>query len=115
LDQAVSLALGRDADTAPDLSSAAAQQPSVSAPGGLTRREAEIAMLLAEGLSNRQIAERLVISQRTAETHVNNILGKLGLTSRTGVARWVAEHLTPESTGPHGRNHPGTEPRGRPG
>jgi non-specific serine/threonine protein kinase len=52
----------------------------------LTRREREIAELVAQGLSNRQIAERLVISTRTAETHVENVLSKLGFTSRTQIA-----------------------------
>ena len=61
-----------------------------SAPGGLTRREREVAGFLAEGLSNKDIAARLVISQRTVETHVDNILGKLGMTSRGQVASWVA-------------------------
>ncbi len=59
--------------------------------GGLTRREREIAGLLAEGLSNKEIAARLVISQRTVETHVDHVLGKLGITSRAQVASWVAE------------------------
>ena len=62
-----------------------------SAAGGLTRREREIAGLLAEGLSNKEIAMRLVISQRTVETHVDHVLGKLGITSRAQVASWVAE------------------------
>jgi len=65
---------------------------SKEAPGGLTRREREIAGLLAEGLTNKEIAARLVISQRTAETHVDHILSKLGMTSRAQVASWVAEH-----------------------
>ena len=60
------------------------------AAGGLTRREREVAGLLAEGLSNKDIAGRLVISQRTVETHVDHVLGKLGLTSRGQVASWVA-------------------------
>jgi DNA-binding CsgD family transcriptional regulator len=87
-DQAVSLALGDLTD--------AGDQPGVVAParpgaaGGLTRREHEVAGLLAEGLSNKDIAARLVISQRTVETHVDHILGKLGLTSRAQVASWVA-------------------------
>jgi non-specific serine/threonine protein kinase len=57
----------------------------------LTPREEEIAGLLAQGLSNKAIAKSLVIAQRTAETHVANILIKLGLTSRSQVAAWVAE------------------------
>lgn len=56
----------------------------------LTRREMEVAALVSEGLSNRQIAATLVISQRTAEAHVGHILGKLGFCSRSQVAAWVA-------------------------
>lgn len=56
----------------------------------LTRREAEVAALIAEGLSNRQIADRLFIAQRTAEGHVERILAKLGFRSRAQVASWVA-------------------------
>ncbi len=59
--------------------------------GSLTSREEEIAGLLAQGLSNKAIARSLVIAQRTAETHVANVLVKLGLTSRSQVAAWVAE------------------------
>ena len=55
----------------------------------LTPREQEVASLVAEGLSNRQIAERLVVSERTAETHVQNILMKLGFGSRSQVAAWA--------------------------
>jgi non-specific serine/threonine protein kinase len=53
----------------------------------LTRREREIAALIAEGLSNKEIAQRLVISHRTAEGHVEHILTKLGITSRAQIAR----------------------------
>jgi serine/threonine-protein kinase PknK len=59
--------------------------------GLLTSREEEIAGLLAQGLSNKAIAKSLVIAQRTAETHVGNVLVKLGLSSRSQVAAWVAE------------------------
>ena len=58
----------------------------------LTPREREIAVLLAEGLSNKEIARRLVVALRTAEAHVEHILTKLGFTSRNQVAAWVAEH-----------------------
>jgi DNA-binding CsgD family transcriptional regulator/tetratricopeptide (TPR) repeat protein len=57
-------------------------------PTTLTPRELEVAGLVAEGLSNRQIAEKLFVSERTAETHVQNILMKLGFTSRAQVAGW---------------------------
>ena len=59
-------------------------------PGGLTTREREIAALVASGRSNRSIAEELYISPATAARHVANILLKLGFTSRTQIAAWVA-------------------------
>jgi DNA-binding NarL/FixJ family response regulator len=55
----------------------------------LTRREREILVLVAQGRSNRGIANALVISERTARTHVSNVLTKLGLTSRTQAALWA--------------------------
>ncbi len=56
----------------------------------LTRREREVADLVGEGLTNKEIAARLVISPRTSETHVEKILSKLGFTSRSQIAAWVA-------------------------
>lgn len=62
----------------------------------LTPREREVLGLVAEGASNRQIAETLVVSERTARTHVSAILSKLGLVSRTQAALWaVREGLAP--------------------
>lgn len=64
----------------------------------LTRREREIAGLLTGGLSNQDIAERLVISERTARTHVCNIIAKLGFSSRMQVALWAtAAGLSPKA------------------
>jgi DNA-binding NarL/FixJ family response regulator len=64
----------------------------------LTPREREVLALVAEGASNRQIAESLVVSERTARTHVSAILTKLGLVSRTQAALWaVREGLAPGS------------------
>jgi DNA-binding NarL/FixJ family response regulator len=54
----------------------------VAHPDGLTRREAEVRELLAEGLSNAAIAERLVVSPRTVEHHVASVMSKLGASSR---------------------------------
>jgi non-specific serine/threonine protein kinase len=56
----------------------------------LTTREREVAALVAHGVSNRQIAELLVISERTVETHVSRLLGKFDLTSRTQLASRAA-------------------------
>lgn len=56
----------------------------------LTPREREVADLIADGLSNRAIATTLIVSPRTVDGHVENILAKLGFTSRTQVAAWVA-------------------------
>jgi ATP/maltotriose-dependent transcriptional regulator MalT len=70
---------------------AAAQEPSRrSASDTLTAREREIATLVADGLGNRDIAEKLVISEGTVEVHVKHILGKLGFRSRSQVAGWFA-------------------------
>ncbi len=82
LDEAVAYALDEPGSpTAPS-------RANVVAP--LTRREQQVAHLIAQGLSNGQVAATLVISQRTAESHVEHILAKLGFTSRTQVASWMA-------------------------
>ncbi|MFI0452391.1 ATP-binding protein [Actinomadura sp. 6N118] len=61
----------------------------------LTRREREIAALVAQGLSNREISERLVIAKRTVDSHLEHILAKLEMASRTQIAAWVTERLRP--------------------
>jgi ATP/maltotriose-dependent transcriptional regulator MalT len=84
LDEAISFALG--------------EEPSRPAPGGtddwlaLSSREREVVALLGEGLSNRDIAERLVVGERTVETHVHNVLRKLGVRSRHQVVDWATTH-----------------------
>jgi predicted ATPase/DNA-binding CsgD family transcriptional regulator len=59
-------------------------------PGPLARREIEVAQLIAEGLSNKEIATRLFISGPTVATHVRNIMNKLGCNTRAQIATWVA-------------------------
>jgi predicted ATPase/DNA-binding CsgD family transcriptional regulator len=86
IDEAIRYALG-DKPTMPASAPARAGEPC-----GLTKRETEIAELVAQGMSNKAIADRLVIGRRTVETHVENILVKLGFTSRTQVAAWLTEH-----------------------
>jgi non-specific serine/threonine protein kinase len=65
----------------------------------LTSRELEVARLVAEGKTNADVARALVISKKTAATHVGHILSKLNFSSRAEIARWVAtrEHLLEEA------------------
>ena len=64
----------------------------------LTRRETEVAVLVAQGLTNRGIAARLMISEQTAATHVKRILRKLRLNTRSQLAVWVTEQRLRSST-----------------
>ncbi|WP_431938994.1 protein kinase domain-containing protein [Nocardia grenadensis] len=82
LESAVDFALGEQNR---DVASADDEVP-------LTKRERQVMDLIAEGMTNKAIAARLTISQRTARGHVENILTKLGFNSRAQIAAWVAEH-----------------------
>jgi non-specific serine/threonine protein kinase len=66
--------------------------PTHPAPSLLTARESEVAALVAQGLSNRQIAVRLTITERTAENHVRHMLARLGFRSRAQIAAWAVAH-----------------------
>ncbi|WP_219632779.1 LuxR C-terminal-related transcriptional regulator [Haloechinothrix aidingensis] len=85
LEEIINYALGKRApesqQTAPSAASAL-----------LTTRETEIAEHVAHGLSNKEIASKLVISTRTVDTHVDHILHKLGVHSRTQIAMWISDH-----------------------
>ena len=61
----------------------------VDGPEALTPREREVVALIAEGLTNAELAGRLYISPKTAAVHVSNVLAKLGMASRTEVAAWA--------------------------
>jgi non-specific serine/threonine protein kinase len=84
--------LGRGDQIAATLWPAENRAAAPRANGGLplTPRECEVAELIARGLTNRQIAARLFIAERTADTHVSNILAKLGCASRAQVAAIIA-------------------------
>lgn len=84
LDRAGAVALGLERP-APDVATA----PGDRSTSVLSRREEEVAALVAEGLTDREIAARLVISQRTAESHVQHIRTKLGFRSRAQIAAWI--------------------------
>jgi predicted ATPase/DNA-binding CsgD family transcriptional regulator len=81
-------ALSRPAATAATLDS----NIGMATRGGLTARELEVVRLLAEGLSDKEIAEALSIGHRTVSGHMTNILNKLGLSSRTAVAAYAVRH-----------------------
>jgi non-specific serine/threonine protein kinase len=85
-DEAIEFAL-----RGPDILVTRSEQRRAAPRTGLTPREQEVANPIARGLTNRQIAERLVISERTAANHVEHILTKLGFHSRSQVAAWAAE------------------------
>ncbi|MBW8482546.1 ATP-binding protein [Actinomadura parmotrematis] len=82
-------------DAAPAGTVPAPREPAAP-PSTLTAREREIARLVARGLSNRAIADELVISPATVARHVTNILTKLGFGSRAQVAAWSVDHLPPD-------------------
>jgi DNA-binding NarL/FixJ family response regulator len=65
----------------------------------LTDRERDVLRLLGQGMSNKEIGSALFITERTARTYVSNILGKLGLASRTQAALWAVEHKLAEAPG----------------
>ncbi len=93
LARAVDLALHEPSDDGHD-AGRTSETPHDEALAPLTRREQDVARLLAHGLTNRAIAKDLVISERTVHGHVENILAKLGLESRTQVALWVVNRLS---------------------
>jgi predicted ATPase/DNA-binding CsgD family transcriptional regulator len=91
--QAIEYAVGGAAPAPPPLPAAPLTVPQST----LTERELEIATLIARGLSNRALADELVISPATVARHVSNILAKLGFTSRTQIATWAIDRRRPDA------------------
>jgi DNA-binding NarL/FixJ family response regulator len=98
LEQAVTAALAEaqgaqrpagDAETAPGARRLTPLQTAKRQHGGLTARERQVAVLVAQGKSNAAIAAELVITVRTVEAHITHILGQLGFSSRAQVAAWA--------------------------
>jgi DNA-binding NarL/FixJ family response regulator len=85
LEEVVDYALSDTISTSPAQEVPQAREPA----GELTQREEEVAALVARGMTNRQIASELVISEHTVATHVGRILKKLGLQSRAQIGSWL--------------------------
>jgi predicted ATPase/DNA-binding CsgD family transcriptional regulator len=95
LEEAVEYALSEGEPSTTMTSSAASEQPSTPAPehpAGLTSREVEVLRLVATGMTNAQVAQRLFLSPRTVHRHLNSIYHKLGVSSRTAATRFAIEH-----------------------
>jgi len=88
--RAITLAL--DTATAADSGRSA---PATTGPSPLSRRERQVAALVTEGMTNRQIAAQLMLSPRTVDGHINSIMAKLGCSRRTQVAAWWAANQVP--------------------
>lgn len=99
LEELIAEALAATSETPPTQPDAGATEPTPQPAGttpdrlsALTPHEWEVLALLAQGATNRAIADALVIAERTAELHVRNILGKLGVTSSTQAAAYALAH-----------------------
>jgi non-specific serine/threonine protein kinase len=90
-DQAADFALRREAPV--DLAASNSRQIGFA---GLTEREREVAALVARGLTNREIAETLLLGRRTIGTHLEHIFAKLGVQARAEVAVWITRNNNPE-------------------
>jgi len=90
-EQAIEYALSAEE---PDLPQPVVRR-SGAGPAALTPREEEVAVLVSRGLTNRQVASELSISEHTVATHIAKILKKLGLSSRSRLSAWVAERGLP--------------------
>jgi len=89
MDQAIDYALSEEKPTSPV--SPAPERPSADEAPHLTRRKREVAALVARGVTSRQIAKELVLSERTVDNHVANILKKFSLHSREQIAARLAD------------------------
>ena len=97
LDQVIALALRPDDDqgVGPRTLPWSIDVPSAAPVGPLTGREVQIAALVASGLSNREIAERVTVSKRTVDAHVDHIFSKLRISSRIQLTNWLRDQIPP--------------------
>jgi non-specific serine/threonine protein kinase len=96
-EEAVEYALSVEEPATPVVPAAPEESPVGMQSTILTRREEEVAVLIAQGLTNRQVASELSISEHTVATHVAKIMKKLRLRSRAQITAWVIEQRTPSS------------------
>jgi DNA-binding CsgD family transcriptional regulator len=101
LDEVIALASGLDNDPGVILRAALwpAEAPPAAPVGPLTGREVQIAALVASGLSNREIAERVAVSKRTVDAHVDHIFTKLRISSRIQLTNWLRDRIPPARLG----------------
>jgi non-specific serine/threonine protein kinase len=90
-EQAIEYALGTEEPAPPAAPKPEERAPAGGSPDVLTPRQREVALLVARGLTNRQVAAELMLSEHTVATHVRQTLKKLGFQSRTEVAAWITE------------------------
>jgi NarL family two-component system response regulator LiaR len=88
-----------EAAMGPRAGDASARPSEASPPGDLTERELQVVALVAQGLSNREIAEAFVISEKTVKTHIGHVLAKLGLKDRTQLAIYALRHGLADEAG----------------
>jgi DNA-binding NarL/FixJ family response regulator len=103
LDEVIALALGSASQPGPELVPGPATAPPSGAPsassaalaatGPLTGREVQIAQLVANGLTNKEIARRMAVSKRTVDAHVDHIFAKLGISSRVQLTLWLRDRI----------------------
>ncbi len=92
LEQAIALALSEPAQTAEGSDATKSFGADTQKEyGGLTARELEVAALVGQGMSNREVAEQLVVSEHTVEAHIGHIFNKLNFTTRTQIRKWARE------------------------
>jgi len=89
LDSAVQLRLIQLVVTEP---AAAVRRPASAVAEGLTRREADVVRIVAEGLNNRQVARKMLVSEATVKSHLNHILAKLAMQDRAALIAWAWRH-----------------------
>jgi non-specific serine/threonine protein kinase len=108
LEDAVTLAsgLGTDPGTGPRGMLQPAEEPLAAPVGPLTGREVQVAALVAVGLSNREIAERVGIAKRTVDAHVDHIFTKLRISSRIQLTNWLRDRIPPARPSQEQDGHP---------